>query len=565
MKKNAGVREDPQDLRSCAEGLLKAKGSATGQSLTLEESQRLVHELQVHQIELELQNEELHRTRNELEVVLANYADLYDFAPVGYITLGCDGTIRAINLTGADLLGVVRSKLVNRWLGLYISPGTRAVFANFLNKVFASKARETCEVVFLKEKISPLFVQIEAVTSESGQECRAALIDLTERKKLEQQLLQAQKMESIGLLAGGVAHDFNNLLTIISFCGETILENIPADDELLQESIGQALKAVARAAILTGNLLAFSRKQLTNPQPVAIEEIIDDTSKLIKRVISEDIEISIISTCKKMQVMADASQIEQVLINLAINARDAMPGGGRLAIATREMVVEEGSEALYDLPAPGRYVLISVADTGNGIDKEALGRIFEPFYSTKEVGKGTGLGLSIVHGIIKQHGGSVLVNSEPGKGTTFNIYLPLLEVRAVRPESKKPAPHVGGSENILVVEDDEVVRFLTKRILETAGYRVIAADNGEEAVARFKEHDDISLILSDVIMPRKNGKEMFDELKRIKPGIKVIFITGYSADIIQSKGLNDEGVNFLTKPFDKIELLQKTREVLDRG
>ena len=241
-----------------------------------------------------------------------------------------------------------------------------------------------------------------------------------------QQLMQAQKMESIGLLAGGVAHDFNNLLTAISGYGQMLQETILKDDELSQESIRNVLNAADRAAELTRGLLAFSRKQLISPQPMNIHTRISDTGKLIQRIIGEDIEFSTNFTVKNLVAEADPGQIEQVLMNLATNARDAMPQGGQMSITTRQVVVEDGSEKLYDLPLPGKYAVISVADTGTGINKKELESIFEPFYTTKEVGKGTGLGLAIVHGIIKQHKGSVMASSEPGKGTTFDIYLPLV-------------------------------------------------------------------------------------------------------------------------------------------
>jgi two-component system cell cycle sensor histidine kinase/response regulator CckA len=565
MKKYDDVQGDHSELRRLAEKQLQAKSGSAEETTTLDGSLRHAHELQVHQVELEMQKEELILTRDELEMMLARYTDLYDSAPVGYFTLDRDGTIRSVNLTGAGLLGVERSQLLNRRLGVFISHENRAFFADFLDKVFANKSKETCEIVFLAEKHSPLHVQIEAMASESGQECLAAVIDLTERRKLEKQLLQTQKMESVGLLAGGVAHDFNNMLTVISGCGETIRENIPADNELLRENIEQVLKAAERAADLTGRLLAFSRKQLSRPKPVAIDAVIGDASKFIRRFIGADIELSILFTCKELLVMADVSQIEMALVNLATNARDAMPDGGRLSISTKDVVVEAGSESLYDLSRPGRYALISVADTGAGIDKESMDRLFEPFYTTKEVGKGTGLGLSIVHGITKQHGGSVQLSSTPGEGTTFNIYLPLIEGRADLPESKILVQPAVGSETILVAEDEEMVRSFTMRMLERAGYRVIDAADGEEAVERFREHDDISLVLSDVVMPKKNGKKMFEEIKRIRPDVKVIFITGYAPDIMHKKGMNDEGVDFITKPFKKNELLRKIREVLDRG
>jgi PAS domain S-box-containing protein len=390
-----------------------------------------------------------------------------------------------------------------------------------------------------------------------------SLTDITEHKKLEQQLLQSQKMESIGILAGGVAHEFNNLLTAISGYGQILQESIPADDEPSRESIGNVLKAAERAAALTRSLLAFSRKQTIKPEPVRIDTIIGYVGKLIQRVIGEDIEISVNLSGEDLPVKADVGQIEQVLMNLATNARDAMPRGGRLCITTGKVVVEEGSEARYDLSAPGEYALISFADTGTGIDKESLGKIFEPFYTTKEVGKGTGLGLSLAHGIIKQHNGSILVSSEIGKGTIFNIYLPLIEEHMPKGKSKMAAPRAGRMETLLVAEDEEIVRTFMKKILERAGYRVIDADNGENAVSLFREHDGISLVLSDVVMPGKNGKEMLDEIRKIKPGIKAVFISGYAAEVMHDKGILEEGIELIMKPFKKDDLLRKVRKILD--
>ena len=388
--------------------------------------------------------------------------------------------------------------------------------------------------------------------------------DVTERKKLEQQLLQAQKMESIGVLAGGVAHDFNNLLTGISGYGQILQESIPADDELSKESIEQVLKAAERASELTRSLLAVSRKQIINPKPIYIDTIISNTSKLVKRIIGEDIDFNIAFSDKNLLVKADAGQIEQVLMNLATNARDAMPNGGSLSISTKRVVVKEAKVSLCDLSLPGKYALISISDTGSGIDKKSMERLFEPFYTTKEVGKGTGLGLSIVHGIIKQHDGSILVSSELGKGTTFRIYLPLIDDFVVGDQSNIPSPLAGGTETLLIVEDEEVVRVFLKRILERSGYKVILAGDGEQAVERFKEHHDISLVLSDVVMPKKNGKVTLEEIKRIKPGIKTVFISGYTADIMHSKGILEKDVDFLAKPCSKSDVLRKVREVLDR-
>jgi len=390
-----------------------------------------------------------------------------------------------------------------------------------------------------------------------------SLTDITKRKMMEQQLLQSQKMESVGILAGGMAHEFNNLLTGIYGYGQMLQETIPADDELSQESIGNVLQAARRAAELTRGLLAFSRKQLFNAEIVAIDVIIDQMGKLIQKIIGEDIAICVKLSGENLLVNADAGQIEQVLINLATNARDAMPRGGHLSVTTSRVIIREGSEAEYDLPVPGSYAQISVGDSGTGIDRESLGKIFEPFYTTREVGKGTGLGLSIVHGIIKQHKGSILAESEPGKGTTFNIYLPLVDSHAVEDRPRISPPHVTGMETLLVAEDDEIVRGFMQKILQRAGYRVIPAENGEDAVERFKEHDDISLVLSDVVMPEKSGKEALDEIRRIKPDIKVMFISGYTADAIEKKGMFEEGAEFIMKPFKKDILLQKVRKMLD--
>jgi PAS domain S-box-containing protein len=393
---------------------------------------------------------------------------------------------------------------------------------------------------------------------------RALQEETAERRKLEQQLLQAQKMESIGLLAGGVAHDFNNLLTGIGGYAQIIQESIPTQDEL-QESVAQMMAGVDRAAELTRSLLAFSRKQDLNRQPEMIDGLIDKAGKFIRRVIGEDIEFRTVFGGNDLLVRVDTGQIEQVLLNLSINARDAMPHGGCLTISVNRMMVKEGSQLMYDLPSSGNYARISVADTGTGIDRTTMERIFEPFYTTKAVGKGTGLGLSIVHGIIKQHDGSILVSSEPGKGATFDIYLPLVEGHVPKEEPKVSITVPGGTETLLIAEDEEIVKTLLKRTLEKAGYRVIVAGDGDEAIARFREHDDISLVLSDVVMPGKNGKEILTEMREINPEIKVIFISGYTADIIQKRGIMEEGIEFITKPFLKNQVLLKIREVLDRA
>lgn len=423
------------------------------------------------------------------------------------------------------------------------------------------------QVELLRQMGADISFALDNIVRETrGREAQRALQEETaERRKLEQQLLQSQKLESIGLLAGGVAHDFNNLLTGIGGYAQ-IIQDCAGPNPELQESVTQLMAGVDRSADLTRSLLAFSRKQELNRQPAMIDGIIDKAGKFIRRVIGEDIEFRTAFGGNDLLVLVDSGQIEQVLLNLAINARDAMSHGGCLTISVSRTVVKEGSHLMYDLPSSGNYARISVADTGTGIDRTTMERIFEPFYTTKAVGKGTGLGLSIVHGIIKQHDGSVLVSSEPGIGTTFDIYLPLVEAREVSVEKKPTATVAGGTETLLIAEDEEIVKTLLKKTFEKAGYRVVEAADGNEALARFREHDDIALVLSDVVMPGKNGKEILAEIRAMNPGMKFIFISGYTADIIKQRGMGvvDEEVEIVTKPYSRDELLRKVREMLDR-
>jgi signal transduction histidine kinase len=399
----------------------------------------------------------------------------------------------------------------------------------------------------------------------------AVIIDITERReaeekqqKLQAQLLQAQKMEAVGQLAGGIAHDFNNILTAIIGYGN-LLSMKTANDEVHRPYIDHILSAANRAASLTQGLLAFSRKQIINPQPVTVNAIIEQVQKLLHRIIGEDIELRTVLTGEDTTVMADTGQIEQVLINLAANARDAMPNGGQLTIETRP--AEIGSEYLraHGYGKAGKYILISVSDSGEGMDERTLDRIFEPFFTTKEVGKGTGLGLAIVYGSIKQHNGYINVSSEPGRGTTFTIYLPLLKAEARPATAAEPAPPPkGGTETILLAEDDAVLRDLARGMLEEFGYTVIEAVDGEDAIEKFRANQDsIQLLILDVIMPKKNGREVFEEVKKMKSGTKVLFTSGYPANIIQKKGILEAGINFIVKPHRPQELLRKIRAVLN--
>ena len=397
--------------------------------------------------------------------------------------------------------------------------------------------------------------------------------DITERKraeeekaKLQGQLFQAQKLESVGMLTGGIAHDFNNLLTPIIGNAEMALSDM-SREEPLYEIMEEIRNAGARAASLTRQLLAFSRKQILQPEVLDINGAVRETDKMLRRIIGEDIELKTILSPDLGRVEADVGQIEQVLMNLVVNARDAMPTGGKLTIETKNVELDETYARDHVSVIPGPYVMLAVSDTGAGMDKETRSHVFEPFFTTKDKGKGTGLGLSTVYGIVKQSRGNIWMYSEPGQGTTFKIYLPRVEETAeVMEEAEKKEASLQGSETILVVEDDEMVRNMTIKILQKYGYTVLCAGDGQEALEMCGEHKErIQLILTDVVMPGMSGKDLTQELQRIRPGIKVIFMSGYTDNSIVHHGILERGIAFLQKPFTPEGLARKVREVMGRN
>ena len=389
--------------------------------------------------------------------------------------------------------------------------------------------------------------------------------NITAYRKLEDQLLHAQKMESIGTLAGGVAHDFNNILNVILGYGVMVMDTLAAGSPA-KDDMQEVLAAADRAADLTKRLLVFSRKQVVEVTPLNINELIFGLRKMLARIIREDIDFHVDLMAKPLIVQADAGQIEQVLINLAANARDAMPDGGLLTISTGLAEVNEEYVAAYGYGKPGRYALITVADTGQGMDAETQKKIFEPFFTTKGVGEGTGLGLAISYGIIKQHNGYIKVYSEPDHGTVFKIYLPLSEALVLPDKKTEDVVAVkGGNETILVAEDDATLRKLMEIILESFGYTVITAADGEDAITKFMENRErIRLVVLDMIMPKKNGKEVSAAIRKVSPLMGIVFVSGYTMDIITNIELTEGGLDFIQKPFQSKDLLAKVREVLDR-
>ena len=447
------------------------------------------------------------------------------------------------------------------------------LYANAQDRVLLQQAMEQqgyvkdFEVQFKKANGQKITVMITAtaVRDEKGKivNYRGIMRDVTLEKTLEQQILQAQKMEAVGQLAGGIAHDFNNILSAIIGYGNLILMHIQ-EDSPLRLYVDQMLDSSERAAMLTQNLLTFSRKQIINTQQCKINEIIRNVAPVLTKLIREDIELRLELSSEDSTVLVDRLQIEQMLMNLVTNARDAMPAGGILTISKQTTYIDEAFIEVHGYGKVGRYAIISVEDTGAGLDEMTKARIFEPFFTTKEMGRGTGLGLAMVYGAVKQNDGFINVYSEVGKGTIFRIYLPEVTGTGELGKDAVMQSPLGGTETILLVEDDQALRKLAVTLLEKYGYTVIEAIDGDDALARFNERKEgIALLITDVVMPKRSGIEVFEEITKLNHEMKALFMSGYSKDITRIKGILDTSVNFLQKPVSPNTLLKKVREILD--
>ena len=731
MKKSKNHTEDAGELRRRAEERFRARraDASAGAPRMAPETHRLVHELQVHQIELEMQNEELRRARVEVEEGLGRYTDLYEFAPVGYLTLNREGEIRQVNLTGARLLGLERSHLVGKRLAVLVDADSRPVFNTFFTRVFETGGKETCEVAVRPELASSFAVEFAATSSAGGKECRVVATDITarkraealmavrlrlqefasshapkeilqktldeveavtgsrvgffhyveadqrtpslqvwstrtgseldaaqekprhfgvdpdgiwadclrkrvpiihnehdkppsrkrppggrapmirevvvpifrkdkivailgvgnkapgyttedvstvsylgdmawelaERRRVEQeredlrlQLAQAQKMEAIGTLAGGIAHDFNNILTGI-LGGLALLELEIGNGSGSQTDI-QEMKALAnRGAALSKQLLGFARRGKYDPRPLDLTRVVARTSAMYGCTRS-DITIHLDFAPDLLAVLMDHSQLEQVLLNLFVNAGQAMPEGGQLLLRGENAEIADKKGALMGVP-PGLFARLVVTDTGSGMDARTMGRIFEPFFTTKGPGQGTGLGLASVYGIIKNHAGFIGVESEIGEGTTFTLLLPATQ-RPVAEDKTPKAVVQHGTGTILVVDDEEHIVKVCARLLQKSGYEVLTAAGGKQAVELVRQHGaKISVVVLDMTMPEMSGRQTYEAMRKIMPGIKVLLCSGCSMEG-HAQALLDSGCNgFIQKPFEAADLAAKVREL----
>ncbi len=480
-----------------------------------------------------------------------------------------DYNILRANRPAAEALGLDIKELIGKnWFDTFVPKDEKVILGAALDR--HSSASEYVESVFMDKSGGEKTIAWH-ITSLRGRhvEGRDTTIiccgeDITERKKLEYQLLQSQKIEAVGQLAGGIAHDFNNITATIVACTNVLQLKMPKD-EPLRVYVEQILSSSEKATSLTKSLLSFSRKQIINPKAVDLNEIVARVSKLLSRLIGEDIELKAKLADEELIVMGDAGQIEQVLMNLVTNARDAMPDGGTIRISTGLVDLDDEFIMANGFGTRGKNALIVFEDTGVGMDEKTKASIFEPFFTTKEVGKGTGLGLSMVYGIVKQHNGYINVYSEPGRGTTFRVYIPVIRTMANDLETITLAALPRGTETVLLAEDDAALRRITKEVLEGYGYKVIEAVDGKDALDKFLENQDrIQFLILDVVMPRMNGKEAYDAITGVKPGIKALFTSGYMNETISKKGILENSLSFVSKPAPPSELLMKIRESLDK-
>jgi PAS domain S-box-containing protein len=509
------------------------------------------------------------RTEAALRESEVGYRTLVERAPVGIYRSSAEGKFLSVNAALVRILGYDSPEEVQQLdmaRDVYADPAERQRLLD--RDSYTDREYDEVEATWKRRDGLLLTVQLSVRAERSATTgivyYETIVRDLTEQRRLQEQLLQSQKMEAVGRLAGGVAHDFNNLLTVIISYTDLLLEDLGRDDPK-REDVAAVRKAAEGAAALTHQLLAFSRKQVLQPKVLDVNATVATTEKLLRRLIGEDIQLVAKLASGVGRVKADPGQIEQVIMNLAVNARDAMPAGGQLTIETANVEMDEAYVRGHPLAQPGRYVMLAVSDTGIGMDEETKAHIFEPFFTTKEMGKGTGLGLATVYGIVKQSGGFIWLYSEPGQGTSFKIYIPRVDESAEqRATAAAAATLPRGTETILVVEDAPGVRAVTRQVLERQGYTVLEAPNGEAALVLATKHQGpIQLLLTDVVMPGVSGRQLAELLAPLRPDMLVLYTSGYTDDSVVRHRVLESGIAYLQKPFTPDGLARKVRDVLD--
>jgi PAS domain S-box-containing protein len=519
--------------------------------------------------ELRRANEELHsRTTEQLGEYRSRLALIIDSSEDAILSKDLNGTITSWNKGAERIYGYTPGEVVGKHISLLIPADRPDEIPQILRKIARGERVDHHESVRVTKdgRRLDVFVSVSPLRNAAGDVVGASVIarDVTAQKRAEGQLRQSQKMEAIGRLAGGVAHDFNNVLGIINACAEFLRDRIDpaAEPSLYVENIR---KAIERGTSLTKQLLAFSRTSAVQPRVLDLNERLRDISKLLRPLLGDDIEILIVPRTTSAVIEADPGQLDQIVVNLAVNARDAMPRGGKFILETGAMTLDAGFAEKDHAMVPGKYVMLAVSDTGTGMNEGTVSRIFEPFFTTKEAGKGTGLGLATVYGIVKQSAGHIMVYSEPGQGTTFKIYLPSAEHKiglGSKPEAEGVSPKRHGT-SILLVEDDEIMRSLTRKLLEEHGYAVIEADDGKSALEWVESHPDrIDLLLTDVVMRRMSGPELVERLNASQPNLKVVYMSGYTGELMANREVLKPGVTLLEKPFSRTALLNTIHATL---
>ncbi|HEU4388334.1 MAG TPA: PAS domain S-box protein [Blastocatellia bacterium] len=512
------------------------------------------------------------RVENELHQELKDseerYRDVVENARDIIYSHDLEGNYTSINKAGERIIGYTREEVLRLDLSRTVAPEYFEKANQIIARLLAGADEAVDELELFAKDRRRIAVEVNTrIVRRDGVAIGVQGIarDITERKRLEERLRQTQKLEAIGRLAAGLAHDFNNLITVIAGYSDLSIRRLQSDDPL-RHSLEEIRNASEQAGSLTRQLLAFSRRQMLQPRVLDLNDLVSDMEKMLRRLISEDVALRTVLDPELGSIKADPGQIEQVIMNLVVNARDAMPDGGKLTIETRRVYLDKQYTKQRRAPLQaGPFVMLAVSDSGCGMDEETKSRIFEPFFTTKETGRGTGLGLSTVYGIVRQSGGDIWVYSELGKGTTFKIYLPLVSEAAEA--YKRPAEvelQFQGSETILLAEDDQTVRNLVREVLETSGYRVLEAPNGGSALLICERHQGpIHLLVTDVVMPEMSGRELATRLAQVRSDMKVLYMSGYTDDAIVHHGVLESGMAFIQKPFSPATLARKVRDVLD--